>query len=64
MGPYCVLGGIPAKKIGSNIRRIYNLKEQARIENYFISNPDRNVLSPDVTPENIDDYCTSNYFQD
>lgn len=60
-GPYCVLGGIPAKKIGSGIRRVYNVKAQLNIDDYFKNNPQENVFIPDITLDNIDDYCTSNF---
>lgn len=61
IGPYCVLGGIPAKKIGFGIRRIYNVKEQINIDNYFNNNPQENIFIPDITLDEIDDYCTSNF---
>lgn len=59
--PYSVLGGIPAKKIGSGIRRIYNFKEEARINKYFIDNPDIDIYIPNIRPEGVDEYCTSNF---
>lgn len=59
--PYSVLGGIPAKKIGSGIRRIYNFKEEDSLNKLFRDNPDIDIYMPNIKSEGVDEYCISNF---
>ena len=63
MEPYSVLGGVPAKKIASGIRRIYNLDEESYLNNFFKTNPDVTTYKPNITEEDLDVYCTSNFLE-
>lgn len=60
IGPYCVLGGVPAKVIGQGFRRIYNLRKEYELHQYFKSNPDASSINIDVTEDKLDEYCLSN----
>ena len=59
-GEFCVLGGIPAKVIAKGIRRIYNYKAEAEINDYFKHNPDCKYLQLDLPQESLEKYCIDN----
>lgn len=60
IGPYCVLGGIPAKVIGKGIRRIYNYKAELELNNYFKEHPNEKSIVIDIKPADINNYCLDN----
>lgn len=60
-GSYCVLGGIPAKVIGKGIRRIYNCKAEAELNEYFKHNPTAKSCQLSLVDEDeINKYCLDN----
>lgn len=61
IGEYCVLGGVPAKKIASNIRRIYNIKAERELREYFNNHPEVDSYVIDLGDESVDNFCTSNF---
>ena len=58
--PYALYGGIPAKVIAKGIRRIYNYKAEAEINDYFKHNPDCKYLQLDLPQESLEKYCIDN----
>lgn len=60
IGEYCVLGGVPAKRIGQGIRRIYNYKAESELREYFDKHPEEKSIHIDVPDNDIDAYCLSN----
>lgn len=59
-GEFCVLGGVPAKVIAKGIRRIYNYKAEAELNDYFKHNPESKYLQLDISQENLEKYCLDN----
>lgn len=60
IGSYCVIGGIPAKVIGQGVRRIYNVKEELRLCEYFKSHPEIQLLNLEICDKDLDKYCLDN----
>lgn len=56
---YTVLGGNPAKPITHGLRRIFNVKEEKNLNQYFKEHPDDNYLNIDLTSLNLDEYCSN-----
>ena len=50
----------PAKVIAKGIRRIYNYKAEAEINDYFKHNPDCKYLQLDLPQESLEKYCIDN----
>lgn len=59
-GPFCVLGGVPAKVIAKGIRRIYNFKAEAELNEYFKAHPEAKSVSIDKTEDELNRYCLEN----
>lgn len=51
--PYPILGGLPAKVIGSGKRRVFNLENQSKLELYFSQHKDESFTCCD----DIDQFC-------
>ena len=56
--PYSVIGGSPAKLLKSGIRRIYNQKEEAKLNKYFRENPSVDSVKIDLGGKSFDEYCS------
>ena len=54
--PYTVLAGCPARPVKQGIRRVYNFRNEAKINEYFHQHPDEEFYQIEEMA-NLDDFC-------
>lgn len=59
-GTYNVLGGLPAKVIGSGIRRIYDIDHENQIKEFFANHPKEKEMKLDIESNDLDSFCLGN----
>ena len=59
--PCQIFAGSPAKPVKGGKRRIYNVKVETELDEYFMANPDETSKVMDV--DDFDDFCYSNFYR-
>ena len=54
--PYTVVAGCPARPVKQDIRRIYDFREEAKINDFFLQHPDEKFYQTDEQTD-LDDLC-------